>query len=231
MTSKSSAALLKALDTPARDTSRGEFVYRALCDAIKDGRLKQGARVREEDVARSLGVSRTPVREALFRLQTRGLLELAPGRGLVVVAISRQQLVELYEMRELLEGGAARMAAQHASATEVETLRYLLQEFQRAGDAPARLAAINRQFHSAIYDAAHSRYLIGAMSDLTDALALLQNTTFSVPGRPKAALKEHRAIVAAIAAKDPIEAERAAREHIRAAQQTRTSMILGSQRV
>lgn len=222
------APIIDDADPLTRNTSRGEFVYRALRDAIRDGRLKQGARVREDEIARALGVSRTPVREALFRLQTRGLLKLAPGRGLVVVEISRQELVELYAMRELLEGGAARMAAQHASPTEIETLRYLLQEFQKAGDDAPRLADLNRQFHAAIYDAAHNHHLLSALNDLTDALALLQNTTFSVPGRPKPALKEHRAIVAAIADKQPDVAEREARQHIRAAHQARLSLTLAS---
>lgn len=221
------AELLTKIDDSPRSTSRGEYVYRALCDAIQTGQIKQGTRVREEDIAKLLGVSRTPVREALFRLQTRGLLDMAPGRGLVVVEITRQKLVELYAMRELLEGGAARMAAQHASPSEVETLQYLLGEFQKAGDNAPRLAAINRQFHAAIYDATHNRHMLTALADLTDALALLQNTTFSVPTRPKLGLKEHRAIVNAIAQKNPDQAEQAARDHIRAAHQARASMMLG----
>jgi len=220
------SALLSKIDSQPRSSSRGEYVYRALCDAIKDGQLKQGMRVREEDIANLLGVSRTPVREALFRLQTRGLLEVAPGRGLIVVEITRQKLVALYSMRELLEGGAARMAAQHASPSEIETLRYLLNEFQKAGDDPPRLADLNRQFHSAIYEAAHNRHLLTALGDLTDALALLQNTTFSVPSRPRLAIKEHRAILKAITEKQPDMAEQAAREHIRAAHQARASMMM-----
>jgi DNA-binding FadR family transcriptional regulator len=133
-------------------------------------------------------------------------------------------------MRALLEGGAARMAAQHATPSEIETLRYLLQEFQKAGDSPERNAELNRQFHAAIYDAAHNRHLMTALGDLTDALALLRSTTFAAPGRPKVALREHRAIVAAIAAKQPVEAEQAAREHIRAAQQIRINMMIGDRR-
>lgn len=219
---------LKPVQPNDRDTSRGEFVYRVLRDAIKSGQLAQGCRVREEDLANSLGVSRTPVREALRRLQSRGLLELAPGRGLVVVQISRQQLLELYAMREVLEGGAARMAAQHASDSEVQALRDLMAELQtHVGDALA-VARVNARFHAIIYGAAHNRYLQGALADLTDALALLPNTTFSAQGRPEAAHREHKAIVSAIANKDPEGAEEAARRHIRAAQRVRMEMIFAT---
>jgi DNA-binding GntR family transcriptional regulator len=217
-------------DESFQNTSRGEFVYRALRDAIQDGQLKQGTRIREDVVARSLGVSRTPVREALLRLQTRGLLELAPGRGLVVVEISKPQLMELYAMREVLEGGAARFAAQHASESEIATLRHLLEEFRQAGDDPAKLAKINRSFHVAIYQAAHNRYLVTALNDLGDAMALLRDTTFSVQGRPKIALKEHRAIVTAIEQRQPDAAEAAARQHIQAAQRARISLAFSQDR-
>ena len=94
-----------------RTRSRADFVYENLRDAISDGRIAGGERVREEEVARNLGVSRTPVREALQRLQQRGLLSFGPTRGLVVAQLSHQQVVELYAMREILEGSAARFAA------------------------------------------------------------------------------------------------------------------------
>src|SRR5437660_4459837 len=110
-----------------RTRSRAEFVYESLRDAISDGRIAGGERVREEEVARNLGVSRTPVREALQRLQQRGLLVLGAGRGLVVAQLSQQQVIELYAMREILEGSAARFAARHATPAEIAIL-YQLQE-------------------------------------------------------------------------------------------------------
>src|ERR687894_286250 len=80
----------------SRNGSRGEFVYKALLQAIRTGQIKPGDRIREEDVAQSLGVSRTPVREALQQLQARRLIEMAPGRGIVVVELNVQQVMELY---------------------------------------------------------------------------------------------------------------------------------------
>src|SRR5262249_59308658 len=102
-----------------RNTSRSEFVFAALRDAIWDGRFAPGERIPEEEIARSLGVSRTPVREALRRLQERGMLSIGAGRSLVVAELSQQQVLELYAMREILEGSAARFAAQHAHRAEI----------------------------------------------------------------------------------------------------------------
>src|SRR5215510_6595113 len=91
-----------------RTRSRADFVFETLRDAISEGRIAKGERVREEEIARNLGVSRTPVREALQRLQQRGLLVFGPGRGLAVAELNQQQVIELYAMREILEGSAAR---------------------------------------------------------------------------------------------------------------------------
>ena len=92
-----------------RTGSRADFVFETLRDAIWDGRIARGVRIREEEIARHLGVSRTPVREALQRLQQRGLLVVGAGRGLVVAELTHLQVVELYGMREILEGSAARI--------------------------------------------------------------------------------------------------------------------------
>src|SRR5690349_20500781 len=128
MADVSEARSFAAVDAEAlRTRSRADFVYESLRDAVSEGRIAKGERVREEEIARNLGVSRTPVREALQRLQQRGLLVFGPGRGLVVAELSQQQVIELYSMREILEGSAARFAAQHATEHEIAIL-YRLQE-------------------------------------------------------------------------------------------------------
>lgn len=207
------------------DTSRAEYVYQQMRSAIQDGRYRQGERIREQEIAISLGVSRTPVREALRRLQTRGLLEIVSGRGLGVVEFTKPQVLELYAMRELLEGAAARLAAQHATPAEILQLREMQVEFSQPGNSSQRLAQINKVFHRAICDAAHNRYMVQSLNDLGDALALLHDTTFSVPGRAKEAIAEHNGIVNAIEARDADTAEKTAREHIRRARQTRMQML------
>lgn len=209
---------------PFNGASRADFVYQQMRQAMRDGRFRQGDRVREEDVARLLGVSRTPVREALRQLQSDGLLNVSSGRGLGVVALDRSQVLELYAMRELLEGAAARLAAQHATPAEVAFMEHLLASFRRTRD-PEQHARINRALHIAICDAAHNRYMVQSLNQLSDALSLLRGTTFSVSGRARTADLEHRAIVAAIAAGNSDAAEAAARAHIRQAQALRLQML------
>ena len=206
------------------EPSRARWVYKSLRNAIHNGTLGRGERVREEEIAQSLGVSRTPVREALALLQAAGLLEVAAG-GLVVTTLTRGQVVELYAMREILEGSAAAFAALHASPTEVATLRHLCRMFGSSLGDVDRLAQVNYEIHSAICEAAHNRYLVRTLNELHDSLALLPSTTFSVEGRGEAAIREHEEIVNAIENKDSVTAEQAARKHIRAAQEARLAMM------
>ncbi len=208
----------------SRSASRGELVYQALLEAIRNGKLLPGYRIREEEIAAMLGVSRTPVREAIQQLQSRRLVEYAPGRGIAVLEMNRQQILELYAIREVLEGAAARLAAQHADADEIEVMKSLLDELTAAGSDSTRLARLNIALHRVIYEAARNRYVQDALANLQDALSLLGATTFSVPDRFDSANVEHRAIVAAIEARDPDEAERTARLHIREAQRARLKL-------
>ncbi len=216
------ARALTAIDAEAlRTRSRADFVFESLRDAISDGRIAVGERVREEEIARNLGVSRTPVREALQRLHQRGLLVFGTGRGLVVAELSQHQVLQLYAMREILEGSAARFAARHANATDITILYRLQKELAEAKPDALLLVTLNRRFHQAIYEAAHNQYLMQTLNMLHDSLALLHNATFRVPSRRSESDEEHRKIVVAIEKRDPDAAEEAAREHIRQAQRTR----------
>ena len=222
MSTAAPARTLTAIDAEAlRTRSRADFVFESLRDAISDGRIAVGERVREEEIARELGVSRTPVREALQRLHQRGLLVFGNGRGLVVAELSQHQVLQLYAMREILEGSAARFAAQHANATDVSILYRLQKDLAEAKPDALLLVTLNRRFHQAIYEAAHNQYLMQTLNMLHDSLALLHNATFRVPSRRSESDEEHRRIVAAIEKHDPDAAEEAARQHIRQAQRTR----------
>ena len=148
----------------------------------------------------------------------------------MVAELSAQQTLDLYAMREVLEGAAARFAAQHAAPGELAVMRQLLDDFsEAAADAP-RLAHVNRALHQTICEAARNRYVQEALDNLDDALSLLRNTTFSLPDRHGPADREHRAIVAAIAARDADKAEAAARAHIREAQRARLRLLKGIDR-
>lgn len=209
-----------------QDLSRAELAYKRLRDGIRSGEFRPGQRLREAELATKLNVSRTPVREAIRRLASDGLIEVAPSRGVMIITLSKQQVRELYALRETLEGAAARLAAQHASPSEIDAMGELLHAC-RAADQAQEIARLNLLFHQAIHDAAHNRYLAQALMHLSDSLALLPGTTFEAPGRPEAAHEEHRAIVEAIAARAADKAEHFARHHIAMAGSTRMRMMFG----
>lgn len=206
--------------------SRGELAYAKLKEAIRAGQLKPGQRIRENEMAESLAMSRTPVREALRRLEADGLLTFAPYRGMVIAELDHQAVMELYQMREVLEGTAAGLAARHASEAEVAILKDLMAADRRSAD-PRETAQHNRQFHGAVYRSAHNRYLLKTLNVLGDAMALLGMTTLSLTGRSDTAREEHAAIVHAIEGRDADAAEQAARHHIREAQRARLRLMFG----
>src|SRR5205807_6775862 len=138
------------------------------------------------------------------------------------------QVVELYSMREILEGSAARFAAAHAAAPEIAMLYRIQQELNAAAHDPALVVALNRRFHRAIYEAAHNRYLMQTLDSLHDSFALLRSTTLRLPHRQRNSDEERRRIIAAIEKHDPDLAEREAREHILQAQRTRFESAAGN---
>jgi DNA-binding GntR family transcriptional regulator len=218
-------------DEPATDFGQGslaQYVYAQLRQEIGDRRLTSGERLREVDIAERLSVSRTPVREALKRLEAEGLVRFAPPRGFVVVQLSPAQVMELYAMRKVLVGAAVRFAAEQASPIEIQSMQQILAQLEHA-KASDEVATINRRLHEAIVAAAHNEYLYKAANVLNDALGLLGTTTYSIPGRIKDGLEENKEIIACIARHDPDGAERAAHAHISAATVLRLQMLFGDQ--
>jgi len=205
--------------------SRAGHVLETLRQSIRDGRYAPGERMRETEVATSLGVSRTPVREAFRQLQADGLLTMEPWRGVVVAQMDQQQMVELYAMRQVLEGTAAGLAARHAAGSQIDALRDLLDASENETDVDT-LADLNRQFHQSIYAAAHNRFLLKALHALRDSMALLPSTTYALPERPASALAEHRDILNAIEKHDQEKAEHTARLHIAASERARLKVVL-----
>lgn len=211
--------------TPARDL--GEAAYARIRAAIREGSLAPGERLTETDLAARFGVSRTPVRQAIARLEAEGLLTHEARRGLTVTRPDHQQVVELYVMREVLEGAAARLAAQHASETEIAAMAEIVEHEPDAfGDARA-LAEVNQRLHGLLYLAAHNRYLLRSLEQLAATMSLLP-TLLTRGGRAEQAHAEHRAIIAGILARDGAVAEAAARAHARAAQKHRLAWMVGT---
>ncbi|PSW08281.1 GntR family transcriptional regulator [Photobacterium rosenbergii] len=208
-------------------TSRSEFAYHMLRMALQRGVFKPGQRLREVELSTALNVSRTPIREALHRLANDGLLTISANKGVAVAQLDIQQVMELYTMREILEGAAAGLAATRASDMEVMLMQQLLDEDrQSAADDYARHALMNRRFHRTIYQAAHNPYLLRSLDGLRDAMALLGKTTLSDPTRWQTALEEHQAMVDAIKNRDASEAEKLARSHVQNALKERMKQFM-----
>lgn len=201
--------------------------YTLILEAIDRGDYKPGDRLVESELAERFGVSRTPVREALQRLETQSMLA-RDGRSLIVASLDHNQLAELYVVRAELEGLAARLAAKHASPEEVKVLRDMVEEDRALLDDPAALARANRRFHKQIHLASHNRYLVQQLDLVHRSMALLASTSLAAEGRGETALAEHDAIVRAIEAGDGDAAQQALRAHISKAFETRLKLDAGA---
>ncbi|MBT0958868.1 GntR family transcriptional regulator [Alphaproteobacteria bacterium KMM 3653] len=197
----------------AEDRSGQKDAYRLILEAIDVGVFKPGDRLVESDLADRFGVSRTPVREALQRLETQSLLS-RDGRSLVVASLDHNQLAELYVVRCELEGLAARLAARHATSEEIRVLNDLVAEDWKLVDDPQALSRGNRRFHRQIHLASHNRFLVQQLDLVYRPMALMATTSLAAEGRGRDALQEHQAIVDAIAARDEDAAYNAFKDHI-----------------
>mgnify|MGYP000710294160 CR=1 FL=1 len=194
--------------------------YSLILEAIDMGLYKPGDRLVESELAERFGVSRTPVREALQRLETQGLL-MRDGRSLIVSSLDHNQLAELYVVRAELEGLAARLAARHATAEEVRVLRAMIEEDRALVPRPEAMSRANRRFHRQIHLASHNRFLVQQLDLIYRPMALLATTSLAAEGRAPATIAEHEAIVDAIAAGNADAACEALRTHISRAFETR----------
>lgn len=201
--------------------------YTLILEAIEAGLYKPGDRLVENELAERLGVSRTPVREALQRLETQAMLT-RDGRSLIVATLDHNQLAELYAVRSELEGLAARLAARQATPEEVRVLQSMVAEDRALlGGDPRALSRANKRFHKQIHLASHNRFLVQQLDLVHRSMALMANTSFAAEGRDEVALAEHDQIVAAIAAGDGEAAYQALRTHISRAFETRLRVEAG----
>ena len=222
---------------PATLTANGHRapeLYRIFRDGIIRGDLPAGKRLVEREMAKAYGVSRTPVREAIHRLEMDGLVEMTT-RGAAVVHIGADELSELCTVREALEGLAASLAASAASELDISALRALNEANEAAvtsGDI-GRQVELNHAFHETVWNAARNRYLVRQLRLIRDLIERRGSTTLQITERQHESLKEHTAITWAIGERDPVAAETAAREHFRRAMllrllQNRTGIHLDS---
>ena len=204
--------------------SLGAFAYRALRDAIRAGRIPPGAHIRELDVAHWLKISRTPVREAFHRIVSEGLIVTGPWNGVMVAELEPNQLVDLYAVREALEGIAASLAAKNATPAEIRALFDLAATEAKEKDDPSKLVVINAKLHQVIYRAAHNQFLLQSLTSIVDTLGLLRHSTFVLPGSVELARGEHLQIIHAIRDGQARRAELLARRHVRHALKMRLQL-------
>ena len=194
--------------------------YSMILDAIDTGVYRPGDRLVESELAERFNVSRTPIREALQRLETQSLLA-REGRSLIVASLDHNQTAELYVVRGELEGLAARLAARHATAEEVRVLREMVEADNALIDQPQALSRSNRRFHKQIHLASHNRYLVQQLDLLYRSMALMATTSLAAEGRGEIAQAEHDKIVSMIEARDEDGADEALKAHISVAFVTR----------
>ncbi|CUB00976.1 GntR family transcriptional regulator [Pannonibacter indicus] len=205
---------------------QGQAAYRRLLEDIRDGGLAPGMRLRETELAERLGISRTPVREAIRQLEADGLVVHLPRQGASIRTLDHAEVVELYEMRAVLEGTAARLAARAASSIELAELAALNNELAAAPAGP-QARELNRQFHRTLFDAARNRFLLKSISALQKTLLILGPSTLSDPERAALAVAEHAAVLAALEVRDGAGAEAAMRAHVEAALSARIRSMRG----
>lgn len=200
---------------PVRETVSG-VAYRRLREAILAGLLNPETRINEAELADAWQVSRTPIRDALRRLAAEGLVEPAPGRGMVVTRLSLDDAEELYEVREALEARAARLAAERGGGDLPGTLNALIKAFGAAlkdGDTE-RLLALDAEFHAAIASAGRNARLQRLIEQLRAQTHAARVRTLRVRGRAQRTFRELARLAGAIRTRDASRAEAAMREHL-----------------
>jgi len=199
--------------------------YQRLKQAILEGGLEPGQQLVESALAEWCQVSRTPIREALTRLEQDGLVERG-DRGLIVRASVPDEIIDIYETRMVLESAAARMAADRRTSHDLIHMRRMLARTREvADDDPKAMAASNVRLHRVIWQAAHNSSLIDLLERLNMHLGRYPATTLSYPGRWAKAKTEHDQLVAAIEARDGARAAEIASQHFTAARDIRLRLF------
>lgn len=205
-----------------------ERVYQALKHRILAGMVEPGTRLVELHLATEFAVSRTPVREALKRLTAEGLIRVDPVRGIVVSDVDARELEEIFVVREVLDGLAARLAAGRVSSTDLTKLHLLMDMMRdavKAGQWEGMVQA-NIKFHDVLHQAAGNERLRHLTRNLLDFVRRFSTEAFASQERAAQVLAEHEEIIRAMEARDPDLAEKTARRHVESAREYMASRYL-----
>ncbi|MEW5953738.1 MAG: GntR family transcriptional regulator [Bacillota bacterium] len=199
-----------------------EIVFETLREAIIQGRLRPGERMMEVQLAEEMGVSRTPVREAIRKLELEGFVVMVPRKGAYVAGISVKDIVDVFEVRAALEALAAGLAAERITGEEMEELERSLVQITELSSRNSidDIVAVDTSFHDIIYRASRNERLIQIVTHLQEQIQRFRTASLSLPGRTKWALDEHKKIVEAIADRNVELAQNLARDHIENAEQS-----------
>jgi DNA-binding GntR family transcriptional regulator len=215
----------------ARPGASGQRAYLALREAILEGRYQPGERLKEVEVASTLGISRTPVRQAFVQLELEAMVSLEPHRGAIVRELTEADLHEMFVLRAVLEGFCASEAATRMDVSAIEHLEALHEEFERViarRASPARtdrLVALNSEFHEAVV-AGSGLTRVTAVIDKLTAIPDAWKTGFWDSRRQReAAVVYHREVIEAIRARDPLRADAVMKSHVYAAKDYFTSEL------
>jgi DNA-binding GntR family transcriptional regulator len=202
-------------------------LYERLRAAILDGQYRPGAALVETAVAETYGVSRTPVREALRRLEQDGILQRS-GRQLTVHATTPEEVLEIYDCRIVLEGMAAEWAARMRTDYDMAVMQRAHRQMENLKDAkPSEMTATNQVFHDSLWRASHNATLYDLLDRLEVHIRRYPEPTVSQPGRWDEAVREHQAILDAVIARDEDRARKLSVAHMTAARDIRLAMIRG----
>jgi len=193
-----------------------ELIFQYLREAIVTGKMKPEDHLVEEELARKLNVSRTPVREAIRKLELEGLVKHSPRRGVVVRRFTLEDAEEIYDLRAVLEGYACRLAAQNIEPEQLERLKTLLQQMKesiQAGNSHLEMDH-HKEMHLILYAASKNKRLERLLTDYADYLQIFRTVSLQKPGRLIETWEEHERLIWAIELKDGELAERRAREHV-----------------
>lgn len=203
-----------------QDYSLRGRVFHTLREDILSGKYKENEELREVSIGEELGVSRTPVREALRQLELEGLVKIIPNKGAYVTGITNKDVADIYAIRSLLEGLCARWATENITEAQIDQLEevLLLSEFhsrKKQDEKENHVVALDGSFHEILYEASNSKILHHLLSDFHRYVKIARKTSVEQKDRAEKSIAEHRAILEAIKAKDADLAEKLANEHIR----------------
>lgn len=185
--------------------------------AISSGLFKPGDRLKEKELCELIGVSRSPIREALRQLETEGLIKNIPNKGPVVASVSIEEARDIYQVREVMESLSCRLFAEKASDTQIKSLSDAVDRFERAAltENARELVKTKQLFYDVLLEGCGNKLLQSFLASLHARISLLRSTSMSRPGRPLKSLEEIRNILNSIKRRDSVSAWESSIMHIR----------------